>query len=329
MKAWAVGITAAMMALPALADDNKGTFSFSLENDYFAGHDDGYTNGARFAWLSPEGAVPGWVEDTLGQLPFFAANGQRRYSLAFGQSMYAPEDLTRKDLIVNDRPYAGWLYGSVGLVADTGRRLDNLQLSLGVVGPSALAAQTQDAVHHIVETRDPQGWDNQLRDEPGVVLTYERKWRRMMELRFWDLDEAGLAVDVTPSLGASLGNVQTYAAAGATVRLGFDLPADYGPPRIRPSLPGSDFFVPTQTLGGYLFAGVEGRAVARDIFLDGNTFRDSHSVEKKHYVGDIQFGLALTYGETRVAYTHIFRSKEFDRQARADEFGAVTVSYRF
>lgn len=66
------------------------------------------------------------------------------------------------------------------------------------------------------------------------------------------------------------------------LRLGQRLPLDYGPPRIQPSLPGSGFFVPPQDrFGWYLFAGVEGRAVARNIFLDGNTFRDSRSVDKE------------------------------------------------
>jgi len=39
----------------------------------------------------------------------------------------------------------------------------------------------------------------------------------------------------------------------------------------------------------YLFAFVDGRAVGRDIFLDGNTFTDSHSVTRKTFVGDLSF----------------------------------------
>src|SRR5256885_10946822 len=39
-------------------------------------------------------------------------------------------------------------------------------------------------------------------------------------------------------------------------RIGFDLPDDYGPPRIEPGLPGTNFFEPTAAFGWYLFAGV-------------------------------------------------------------------------
>lgn len=305
-------------------EDNKGVVSLTLENDSFAGADDGYTNGIRGAYLSPETEIPGWISRAADKIPLFPKVGHKRYSFAVGQAMYAPDDLSRRDLIRDDRPYAGFLYGTVGLLADTGYRLDNLQLTLGVVGPASLAEQAQETVHRTIGGVDPKGWDNQLENEPGFILTYERKWRSIYEI-----NPFGLAVDVTPHLGASVGNIQTYASTGATFRVGYDLPADYGPPLIRPSLPGSDFFVPTQRLGWYLFAGVEGQAVARNIFLDGNTFKDSHSVDKKEFVGGLQTGVAFIYKNMRVAYTHVLRTKEFEGQKNADEFGALTFSYRF
>jgi lipid A 3-O-deacylase len=79
-----------------------------------------------------------------------------------------------------------------------------------------------------------------------------------------------LEFDVIPHFGGSLGNVFTYAAAGFTVRLGSDLDQDFGP-RIRPSLPGGGYFRAQKGFNWYLFAGLEGRAGLRNIFLDGNT----------------------------------------------------------
>ena len=305
--------------------DTDSTLTFAFENDLFSNEDNGYTNGARLSWLSSESDIPLWMETGMNQLPFFAHNGKKRYGFAIGQTMFAPDDLTVKQLITDDRPYAGFLYGSAGLTSDTGYRLDNLQLTLGIVGPSSLAAQTQDAVHKLTDSDDPQGWDNQLSDELGIILTYERKWRGIYEI-----SPFGFAVDVTPHLGASVGNVHTYASTGAVFRFGYDLPADYGPPLIRPALPGSDFFKPSKQFGWYLFGGFEGRAIARNIFLDGNTFEDSHSVDKKYFVGGLQAGAAVTLGEDiRIAYTHLFRTKEFEEQDEPDKFGALTVSFRF
>jgi len=90
----------------------------------------------------------------------------------------------------------------------------------------------------------------------------------------------GLDADVLPHFGGALGNVFTYGAAGVTLRIGSGLEDDFGPPRIRPSLPGSAYFLPGKGFNWYLFAGLEGRAVLYNIFLDGNTFTDSHSVDK-------------------------------------------------
>jgi len=305
-------------------DDQKGVWSFVLENDLFVDEDNGYTNGARFSYLSPKADIPEWADDAADYIPVFAHDGDKRFRFAFGQSMFAPDDLTRRDLITDDRPYAGFLFGSVGLVSDTGSRLDNLQLTLGVVGPASLAEQTQKFVHKTIGSTDPKGWDNQLKNEPGIILSYERKWRSM-----YQLNPFGWAVDASPYLGGSLGNIYTHASTGAMFRIGYDLPSDYGPPLISPNLPGSDFFIPTNDISWYLFAGFEGRAVAQNIFLDGNSWQDSHSVDKKPLVGSIQAGIAFTYKDVRIAYTQILRTKEFKGQQNADKFGALTVSFRF
>lgn len=305
--------------------DNSGVFSASLENDYFAGEDDNYTNGMRFSFLSAEEHLPGWMERGASWIPLFPLEGRKRWGVEFGQSMYTPADIVSPVPDARDRPYAGWLYGSVGVTSDTGYRLDNLQLTLGVVGPASGADKAQKFIHSAIDYNYPRGWDYQLRNEPGVMLTYERKWRGLYEF-----SPFGWGVDITPSIGGSVGNVFTHLATGAVLRIGYDLPSDYGPPLIRPNLPGSDFFVPSKDFGWYVFAGVEGRAVGRNIFLDGNTFRDDGpDVDKLPFVGGVQGGIAFTVGETRIAYTHILRTKEFHGQDKNDQFGAITVSRRF
>ena len=119
------------------------------------------------------------------------------------------------------------------------------------------------------------------------------------------------------------------AAVGATVRFGMDLPSDFGPPRIRPSLPGSALFDPGKDWAWYFFAGVEGRYVLHNIFLDGNTFSDSHSVDKEPLVGDFQVGAAITVGRMRLAYIHLLRTREFKQQDVHDRFGVISVAFKF
>jgi lipid A 3-O-deacylase len=304
-------------------EDDKDIFNVVIENDSFAGTDRDYTNGIRFGWLSSEEDMPDWVQSVASILPL-ASDGHKRISISAGQSMYASQDIRRATPLPGDHPYAGWLYGSVGMVSDTGKTLDNVMLTLGVVGPLSFAEQTQKFVHRVIGSPRPKGWDHQLKNEPGFILTYERKWRGLYEF-----SSIGIGVDATPHVGINLGNVNTDVSAGVTFRLGYDLPADYGPPRIRPSLPGSDFFIPSKTLGGYLFTTIGERAVVRNIFLDGNSFRDGPHVNRETFVGSIQVGAAVTYGQTRVSYTQVFMSKEYATQQHSPAYGVITLSSRF
>jgi lipid A 3-O-deacylase len=305
-------------------EDDKGIFSLVFENDVFSGTDNNYTNGLRLGWLSSESQVPEFAKKASDKLMPLSAGGNKRISFAIGQNIYTPSNKTSQDLVVGDRPYAGWLYGSAGIVADTPNSLDTMVITLGMVGPSSQAEGAQKFIHRSMGSSSPKGWNNQLHDEPGVILTYDHKWRNM-----YQVSSHGIGFDATPSMGFNLGNINTDASIGGMLRLGYDLPTDYGPPRILPSLPGSDYFVPTKQLSGYLFAGLDCKAVARNIFLDGNTFEDSASVNKEVLVGSAQVGVAMVYHQLRVSYTQIYMTKEYTTQQKGENFGAVTVSYRF
>ena len=310
---------------PLAAEEPKGTLSLVLENDFFYNCDNNYTNGVRVAWLSSPDKAPDWALRAARLLPLFPKQGAVRIGYAIGQDMYTPKDISLRNPPIDDQPYAGWLYGSVGLTSETGQRLDQLELTVGMVGPASLAEETQKRIHEIVSSDEPQGWDTQLKNEPGFILSYQRSWRSVVSKSF-----LGVPFDMTPHAGGALGNIFTYANAGIMLRYGKRLPLDYGPPRIQPSPPGSGFFVPQKGFGWYLFAGIDGRAVARNIFLDGNTFRNSRSVDKEPLVDDLQFGIAVTWKNIRLGYTHVLRTREFESQSDAHhEFGAFSLSMQF
>jgi len=147
--------------------DDKRNFSLTFENDFFSNDDDNYTNGVRFAWLSPETTTPHWLEKIADATPFFSVLGNKRIAYSLGQNIYTPEDTISSNLVRGERPYSGWLYASAGLISDTGSTLERLEVTLGVVGPSSLAEQTQRDVHRMRGIDVPNGWDNQLEDELG------------------------------------------------------------------------------------------------------------------------------------------------------------------
>ena len=307
-----------------LGEDDAGVYSVSVENDIFTGSDSSYTNGVRFAYVSPEGDVPVFLEDLAHSLPFFNKSGHKRWGLALGQSIYTPSNIKIRNAQSNDQPYAGWLYGTASITSNTDKTLDTFEVTLGMVGPASGAEHTQETVHDFINSPHPMGWQHQLHNEPGLILAYDHKWRAL-----YQFSPFGWAVDITPSAGAMVGNIFTQVNVGAVARFGKHLPQDYGPPLIQPNVSGSEFFIPTSEVGWYVFAGLEGHAVARNIFLDGNTFRDSPSVDKKHFVGGIQAGAAITWEDFRLSYTHVFKSEEFENQENLNQYGAVTLAMRF
>jgi len=320
-------LTAVVLAQIAFGTPGAAqTIGFWLDNDLFAGDDRYYTNGFQFFYLSREQPEPGimdWLADRVpGGLPEPAT---RRYGFAFGQNIYTPEDTRRRELIRDDRPYAGWLYGRLSLLSEAPRQVDRIDLDVGVVGPASLAEQTQKAVHRIVPGAVwPEGWHNQLRNEPGVVLSYERVWR----------DERPGALgpfeaDVSPHAAFSVGNVLTFAGGGATVRLGGNMPPPVGALIMRPTtaLPYEDAD-PAQ-LSWYVYASAEARLVARNIFLDGNTFVSSHGVRRIPVVGGAQLGVTVRYGRIGITYAHNLLTPEFEGQKGIASFGSVRLSFQF
>jgi lipid A 3-O-deacylase len=275
----------------------------------------------EFAYTTAPNDTPDWAAHLTRAL--FHKSGDVRARYAFGQDIFTPHNLALANPPLTDRPYAGFLYGAFGLAEDTGTDLDQLQFTLGVVGPASAAEETQKMVHSVFNDPKPTGWSTQLRDEPGLIIEYNRSVKLIKPQSF-----LGAVFDIEPNYGAAIGNVYDYVDAGAMARFGFNLPKDYGPMRIQPSLPGSDYFEPAG-LGAYVFAGVDGRAIARNLFLDGNTFETSRSVAKKNLVGDLILGAAITFDSFRLAYTHDIRTREYKTQPKADQFGSVDLTFRF
>ncbi len=306
---------------------HKTFLSLSIENDSLGrGTDQNYTSGVRISYFDVNAAIPSSIDMIADYIPTFDINETTSIAYSLGQNLYTPDDVENPQQDPDDRPWAGWLYVSAGLTTLTGNHIDELELTLGMVGPAALGRPAQDFVHDTLDTTDPRGWDNQLDNEPGVIVSWLRRWPHAA--RF---EAMGFYGALEPQAGITLGNVYTYANTGFNLRLSpqDDRWQDH-PPRVRPAIPGTGYFqIPNDDWSWYLFAGAEGRAVGRNIFLDGNTFADSHRVDKKHFVADLNTGIAFTYQRVRLSYTLTYRTEEFHGQDRGDLFGSLSLSYRY
>ena len=326
-------------------DDQPWSANFFLENDLFANTDLNYTNGIRFSTISPDlesfqdpnGQKYPWVEKLNNMLEFVhpspsnPADDPVRHNMviSFGQLMFTPTDRMRTTVDPTDRPYAGYLYLGLGYHARTSNTLHSTEFNFGVVGPAALARQSQNLVHRVLGVDQFKGWDNQIDNEAAFQLIFERKHKnKIINTNWFD----GLQFDTITHWGASLGNVGSYLNAGAELRMGWDLPDDFGTSTLRP---GGDNNTPGNMqrsdspfrLHGFLAS--DARLVGNNIFLDGNTFHNSHSVQRRPLVADIAIGVAGTYKKLRFSYAHIYRTREFKQQLRAQFFGSFSLSYRY
>lgn len=337
-----------------------------LENDLFADTDQNYTSGVAFTAVSHDifgklnlACLPAAVRLHAALIsyldPGFWADADnpahaQNVVVKFGQSMFTPRDSTRTDLIPDDRPYAGLLY--VGMSWNRRKHeshnntevLDTREITLGVIGPLALAQPAQDLIHDVIGAERFQGWDNQLRNEPAVQMALDRKFKTYQGA---GAIQPGFSADYIRSLGLQLGNIETSGTVGIEGRIGWNIPNDFGTYPIRPgaenrppsaaSIHGGDGKGTTQSgrprAGVHLFGTLETKLVLHDFSLDGNLFESSHSVTRSPWVAQAAIGLSaqspIAGHGVKLAVMRVWRTREFEEQGSSHAYGSVTLSIEF
>jgi lipid A 3-O-deacylase len=299
-----------------------------LDNDVFAGTDRGYSNGTEFGFVSA--TVTGFEDPSLPaatrwlnrRLTWLQPQGYQYNNvvITLGQGMYTPSDWRLETPDPNDRPYAGVLVMGVTYNGRDETSMRSTTLNIGMVGPSALAHETQDLVHDVAGGRKFAGWDHQLRDEPVFRLMHQRLHKKALEPSWLS--------DVIFHYGGSIGNLTTFVNAGAELRFGGWTPDNFGS---APSLPVGENTAPV--IGSLYsdvprmhgFVAVDVRYVVHDITLDGNTFKHSASVEREDVIADLGIGVAVHWGNWKIAFARYFRTREFRGQNDEAELGSLTI----
>lgn len=288
---------------------SKSHWTLVEENDYFSSalmgnSDNSYTQGLKITQATQLDAI-------------------ESETISIGQNIYTPAAKHVSELIEDDRPYAGYLYTEYGRVFTFENFQDTLALQLGIIGPAALGEETQSGFHKLLGQSAFDGWDNQLENEPTINILGTRTYR----LGLYRSGTYG--IEFLPGGQGELGTVRTGAGFTASLRFG-SLGKDFLPqvisPRLATASSGDDSRAfPT----AYLFAGVTGRAVARNAFLDGNLTQDSHRVTREPFVGEYFFGLAGSFRgyELGLRITHI--TDEWKEKESSHNFGTVTLGFDF
>lgn len=315
--------------LPLSAQAEPDWVQLTWENDLFVGEDDGYTNGLGFSWGhrdltgAEDPSLPGWIAFLAGGA-YIANLPQREYAVSYGigQTMYTPDDISAAQVLDSDRPYAGLLFWSGAIYAFDRLRADRLSLTLGVVGPAAGAKHSQKLVHSVSGAEEPQGWSNQLENEPVFAIEAQRLWR-LGQGRLGSLELDGIGGG-----SAQIGNLASSVATGLTLRVGSRLASTWSGVSLVPART-INSFASDRLSSWQFYVSVTGRYVANDITLDGNTFEDSHSVPLKHGQGLASAGLAFNRGHWATSLSYQIGTDQYEGQNNETRFGSLAITYLF
>jgi len=306
------------------APKREWAVSLRWENDTFGGTDRFYTDGIA---LGVSHTGPSWLDPLADWLPW--GEGRRTVSYDVAQGMFTPSDTDFNPPDPKDRPYAGILALGLTLHVEKEASYHGLKFVTGVVGPASQAKETQDFVHDLISSGKSQGWDYQLHNEPIFNFAYEyrHKFQLTGQREQW-------SAEALPLAGVWLGNMLTQGEIGGLLRAGYNMPDDFGASLVR----GMGFMPPARNTGrsaveagwGFsVYGGVFGNFVMRDITLDGNTWEDSPSVDKKFLVPAAGVGMSVGNRRIQVSFSYVFWGKEFEGQQDHSKFGSLSIGYLF
>lgn len=315
-----------ILLFPILVQADFDWISYTIDNDLFLGNDSGYTNGIYVSLydLEEEGErpIPSWMlQPLLWSLPAEQSPGAVN-SFTFGQTIITPEDITIEVPSEEDLPYAGLLFVNNTYLSINKQYADKTSTTIGVVGSLSLAEQSQNLVHALTGSDEAKGWDTQLENELVFQFSRARAWRSWAsESEQWDL--------ITAS-EFSIGTISSSVDAGMILRYGKNLIGSYAIPLLdstrttNPVAINGDWYIYSGIKIGYLF---------NQIFTDGNSFRDSRSIDYDHEFISLIFGLAYSWNDYSLAFalndSNIISDQSEEQLKDLTQYGTLTFSVKF
>ncbi|RZL13649.1 MAG: lipid A deacylase LpxR family protein [Pedobacter sp.] len=292
----------------------KNEFGFKSENDsYLAqGSDRYYTNGLFINFRR-----------AFDQTKLKAGLEKKIYEISIGQKIYNPISGYAPNPSTQNRPFAGYLYagGALSWFKSNESAL-RVSAELGTVGPSSLAKDGQELLHNTVGFYELAGWEYQIRDEVSVNLSvqYTKLIHRLVDN----------AADISFEGYANAGTTYNGAGAGLLLRAGsinqlFNssyLNASVGNnAKTRSLVPKEIFF----------YAKPQLNFVAYDATVQGSIFKNNSPVtfDVKPIVFAQQLGFNYSSQRFTIDLGVIFKTKEIESNARAHQWGAISMNYRF
>jgi len=246
--------------------------------------------------------------------------------IALKQRIYTPQSILSPNPPARDHPYGGHLALAFSFQRADNNTHDHFGLDLGLTGHSSGAEGIQNWIHNIFpDEDDPVGWDTQLPGEPTINFAFTRTWKTEAA------NVRGLEMEMLPALGFDLGTVSIAARSSMTLRVGKNLPSDFGPATMLGhkdhTVRVSESSESNWSIYAYARLGVD--AIAHDLFIDGTIFHDSRSAMREPLVATISFGLITRYKGLYLGWTQNTQTERFDLQPDSQTWGSIVLGCSF
>ena len=351
------------------------TFTLVDENDALArvprSTDSAYTQGIRFRWDIGDwpkhpvfrkafkfASLHPLIPDSDGREPDLecAAKGSRDdrpcglVHLSINQTEYTPPELRNPNPDYTTRPYAGYLYASVGGTILYPHTSVTSELTIGTIGARSAARGTQSLAHWTWSSSatEPMGWHNQLRNAWQITLR-NLYAVELLELCLHDCTtgtrDDGRIFDIVPNAELVLGTLMRRGSVGGSAHLGYGFPDLITPFRIAttapPVSPDSqgvwdeiEALVRTgwKTAWGMAFVSYDRRYVETNDLLtgshndDGPTgWRTNRRINLERDVGEYAWGVVVGIERLTIGWQRVTRSAEYRPGGGPHRFGVFTL----
>jgi hypothetical protein len=322
---------------------NDRGWSLEIDNDLFAltQSDRDYTGGLGVTVHGPQTPEYRWSPDPLlARLDRLTVPGAENvaavlHAVQVALIGFTPEDLRTTAVVPEDRPYAGLLFVTAArqYVTRDQRTIRYSELSVGALGLS-LTSDLHDAVHDVVDSESPRGYDHQISAGGELTARYVTGGARLRGQRLvlgsrllesksnWELS-AGYLTEASYAFSTRLGAIRSPWWS-------------FNPERV-------DYIARPSPLAGtrsganelYVWAGAKLRLRAYNAFLQGQ-FRDSDHTfshgELNQVIGEVWLGVTgQISSDTQVSYVMRYQTAEIrDGIGSRDPLWAgVTISHGF
>ncbi len=304
--------------------------SFTIYNDFFAGHDMHFTSAASLIWLEDNHTQKNPYSDTFTSLlqkisiPIDTTK-HHNAGINLEQMIVTPENTRLKTPQYNDFPYTGYLALSTFLLEWNQSSFTEYSIEFGVIGKESGAEFIQNSFHKIIGNAQPQGWNTQLNTRYTINLLYQygvKSWQGTLS--------NSIKADWFNHYGVNAGTFDVSIFCGTAIRIGNNYIQNFN--THYPYLKGEANLLQSDDVvhgfGWSVTTGLETKALLYSAILDG-ALSEGYQTHKHIFNALGTFSGSLYYDRHQLRLFYEIPTPYTKEEKKINIFGGLAYSYRF